>query len=84
MQIDPWFLENIKKDENASAAVGADNKSLTFKAGGETGKNQYNIAFYRTRPVHGDDSNAETWNDIKSYINLSSKKLTKSKTRTTK
>lgn len=84
VQIDPWFLENIKKDENASATVGADNKSLTFKAGGDTGKNQYNIAFYRTRPVHGDDSNAETWNDIKSYISLSSEKLTKSKTRTTK
>ena len=84
VQIDPWFLEDIKIDRNASAAVGADNKSLTFTAGGDTGKNQYNIAFYRTRPVHGDDSNAETWNDIKSYISLSSEKLTKSKTRTMK
>ena len=82
VQIDPWFLEDIKKDENASAT--ADNKSLTFTAGGDTGKNQYNIAFYRTNPVHGDDSKVETWNDIKSYISLSSKKLTKSKTRTTK
>ena len=82
VQIDPWFLEDIKKDENASAT--ADNKSLTFTAGGDTGKNQYNIAFYRTNPVHGDDSKAETWNNIKSYISLSSEKLTKSKTRTTK
>ena len=82
VQIDPWFLEDIKNDKNA--AVVADNKSLTFTAGGDTGKNQYNIAFYRTSPVHGDDSNAETWNDIKSYISLSSEKLTKSKTRTTK
>lgn len=84
VQIDPWFLEDIKDDKNASAIVGADNQSLTFKAGGDTGKNQYNIAFYRTSPVHGDDSNAETWNAIKSYISLSSEKLTKSKTRTTK
>ena len=82
VQIDPWFLEDIKKDENASAT--ADNKSLTFTAGGDTGKNQYNIAFYRTTPVHVDDSKVETWDDIKSYISLSSKKLTKSKTRTTK
>ena len=84
VQIDPWFLEDIKNDNNASAIVDADNKSLTFTAGGDTGKNQYNIAFYRTRPVHGDDSNAETWDAIKSYISLLSKKLTKSKTRTTK
>ena len=84
VQIDPWFLEDIKKDENASATVGADNKSLTFTAGGDTGKNQYNIAFYRTNPVHGNDSKAETWDDIKSYIRLSSGKLTKSKTKTTK
>ena len=84
VQIDPWFLKDIKNDNNASAIVDADNKSLTFTAGGDTGKNQYNIAFYRTSPVHGDDSNAETWNDIKSYISLSSEKLTKSKTRTTK
>ena len=82
VQIDPWFLKDIKNDKNAT--VGADKRSLTFTAGGNTGKNQYNIAFYRTRPVHGDDSNAETWNDIKSYISLSSEKLTKSKTRTTK
>ena len=84
VQIDPCFLEDIKKDKNASVTVGADNKSLTFTVGGDTGKNQYNIAFYRTNPVHGDDSKAETWDDIKSYIRLSSEKLTKSKTRTTK
>ncbi len=81
VQIDPWFLEDIK---NAPVTVDADNKSLTFTAGGDTGKNQYNIAFYRTNPVHGDDSKLETWDDIKSYISLSSEKLTKSKTRTTK
>lgn len=79
MQIDPWFLEDIRKDTNASATVGKDNNSLTFTAGGDTGKNQYNIAFYRTSPVHGD----ETWADIKSYISLSSKKLTKTKMKTT-
>lgn len=84
VQIDPWFLEDIKNDKNASASVGTDNKSLTFTAGGDTGKNQYDIVFYRTKPVHGDDSETETWNDIKSYISLSSKKLTKSKTKTTK
>ena len=81
VQIDPWFLEDIKKD--ASATVGKDNNSLTFTAGGDTGKNQYNIAFYRTSPVHGDDSKVETWDDIKSYISLSSKKLTKTKMKTT-
>ena len=84
VQIDPWFLEDIKKDTNASATVGADNKSLTFTAGGDTGTNQYDIVFYRTKPVHGDDSEAETWKNIKSYISLSSEKLTKSKTKTTK
>lgn len=83
VQIDPWFLEDIKKDKNASATVGKDNNSLTFKAGGDTGKNQYNIAFYRTSPVHGDDSTVENWDDIKSYISLSSEKLTKSKMKTT-
>lgn len=83
VQIDPWFLEDIEKDTNASATVGKDNNSLTFTAGGDTGKNQYNIAFYRTSPVHGDDSKVETWDDIKSYISLSSKKLTKTKMKTT-
>ena len=84
VQIDPWFLEDIKNNGNASVTVGTDIKSLTFTAGGDTGKNQYNIAFYRTNPVHGDDSKTETWDNIKSYISLSSEKLTKSKTRTTK
>lgn len=83
LQIDPWFLEDIKKDTNASAIVDKDNNSLTFTAGGDTGKNQYNIAFYRTSPVHGDDSKVETWADIKSYIRLSSEKLAKSKMKTT-
>lgn len=83
VQIDPWFLEDIKKDTNVSETVGEDNNSLTFTAGGDTGKNQYNIAFYRTSPVHGDDSKFETWDDIKSYISLSSKKLTKTKMKTT-
>ena len=83
VQIDPWFLEDIIKDKNASATVGEDNNSLTFTAGGDTGKNQYNIAFYRTSPVHGDDSKVETWDDIKSYISLLSEKLTESKMKTT-
>lgn len=83
VQIDPWFLEDIKKDTNAFATVNEANTSLTFTAGGDTGKNQYNIAFYRTNPVHGDDSKVETWDDIKSYISLSSEKLTKTKMKTT-
>ena len=83
VQIDPWFLEDIRKDTNVSATVGEDNNSLTFTAGGDTGKNQYNIAFYRTSPVHGDDSKGETWDDIKSYISLLSEKLTESKMKTT-
>ena len=83
VQIDPWFIEDIKRDTNASAIVDKDNNSLTFTAGGDTGKNQYNIAFYRTSPVHGDDTKGETWADIKSYISLSSKKLTKTKMKTT-
>lgn len=83
VQIDPWFLEDIIKDKNASATVGEANNSLTFTAGGDTGKNQYNIAFYRTSPVHGDDSKFETWDDIKTYISLSSEKLKKTKMKTT-
>ena len=82
VQIDPWFLEDIRKDKNASATV--NDTSLTFIAGGDTGTNQYNITFYRTTPVHGDDTRAENWDDIKSYIRLKSEKLTKSKTTTTK
>lgn len=80
VQIDPWFLEDIRKDTGVSET----DNSLTFTAGGGTGMNQYNIVFYRTKPVHGDDSKEETWDDIKSYISLSSKKLTKLKTKTTK
>lgn len=84
VQIDPWFLEDIRNDTNASATINAENNSLTFIAGGDTGSNQYNIAFYRTNPVHGDDSTKETWDNIKSYISLTSETLTKSKTNTTK
>lgn len=83
VQIDPWFL----KDINASVTVNTENpknSSLTFTVGGDTGTNQYNITFYRTAPVHKDDAKKETWENIKSYISLSSEKLTKSKTTTTK
>ena len=85
VQVDPWFLADIENDKNASAIVNVNeaNTSLTFTAGGDTGKNQYNIAFYRTNPVHGDDSTLETWENIKTYISLSSEKLTKSKMKTT-
>ena len=83
VQIDPWFLEDIKKDTNAAAAVGEDGKSLTFTAGGDTGTNQYHIAFYRTTPVHEDDIKQEAWDGVKRYISLSSEKFTKSKTKTT-
>ena len=81
VQIDPWFLEDIKNDTKAAAAVCEDGKSLIFTAGGDTGTNQYHIAFYRTTPVHEDDSKKETWDDVKSYISLSSEKLAKSKTK---
>ena len=84
VQIDPWFLEDIKNDTKASASENSENNSLTFTAGGDTGTNQYNITFYRTTPVHRDDTKAENWDDIKSYIRLTSEKLTKSKTTTTK
>lgn len=83
VQVDPWFLADIENDKNASATVGKANNSLIFTVGGDTGKNQYNIAFYRTTPVHGDDSTLETWENIKTYISLSSEKLTKSKMKTT-
>ena len=81
VQIDPWFLEDIKK----VTGVYIDNtdKSLTFKAGGDSGFNQYDITFYRTNPVHSDDSKPEDWNAIKSYIKLTSEKITESG-RTTK
>ena len=81
VQIDPWFLEDIKNDTNASASVETDNESLIFTAGRDTGKNRYDIVFYRTKPVHGDDSSPETWKNIQSYINLKSEKLTGSDTK---
>ena len=83
VQIDPWFLEDINESVTVNAE-NPENSSLTFTAGGNTGTNQYNITFYRTAPVHRDDAKVESWDDIKSYISLSSEKLTKSKTTTTK
>ena len=81
VQIDPWFLEDIKK---ATAYIESTGNSLTFKAGGDSGFNQYDITFYRTNPVHGDDSTPENWDAIKSYISLSSEKITESGRKTKK
>ena len=75
VQIDPWFLEDIKK---STVYIESSDNSLTFKAGGDSGFNQYDITFYRTTPVHSDDSPLENWNDIKSYISLTSEKITES------
>ena len=82
VQIDPWFLEDIKKSTNVY--ISSDNDSLTFKAGGDSGFNQYDITFYRTNPVHSDDSTPEDWKAIKSYIKLTSKKTTESGRKTKK
>ena len=76
VQIDPWFMEDIKK---STVYITSSGNSLTFKAGGDTGFNQYDITFYRTNPVHGDDSTPEDWNAIKSYIKLTSEKITESR-----
>ena len=86
VQIDPWFLEDMKNNSNINVSYVSGNEnsnenSLTFNAGGETGTNQYNITFYRTNPVHADDSSKETWENIQSYIHLTSKKLTESNTK---
>ena len=75
VQIDPWFLEDIKK---SNVYIESSDKSLTFKAGGDSGFNQYDITFYRTNPVHGDDSTPENWDAIKSYIILKSEKIEES------
>ena len=75
VQIDPWFLEDIKK---STVYIESGNNSLTFKAGGDSGFNQYDITFYRTNPVHGDDSTPEKWDAIKSYITLTSEKIEES------
>ena len=75
VQIDPWFLEDIKK---STVYIKSGNNSLTFKAGGDSGFNQYDITFYRTNPVHGDDSTPEKWDAIKSYITLTSEKIEES------
>mgnify|MGYP004666596397 CR=1 FL=1 len=82
VQIDPWFLEDIKNSTNVY--VKNTDNSLTFKAGGDSGFNQYDITFYRTNPVHSDDSTPEDWNDIKSYISLTSEKITESGSKTKK
>ena len=82
VQIDPWFLEDIKK--TTSVYIGDTENSLTFKAGGDSGFNQYDITFYRTNPVHSDDSTPENWNAIKSYISLTSEKITESGRKTKK
>ena len=81
VQIDPWFLEDIKK---STVYIESSDNSLTFKAGGDFGSNQYDITFYRTTPVHGDDSPQENWNAIKSYIRLTSEKITESGRKTKK
>ena len=81
VQIDPWFLEDIK---NSTVYIESSDNSLTFKAGGDSGFNQYDITFYRTNPVHGDDSTPEDWDDIKSYISLTSEKITESGSKTKK
>ena len=82
VQIDPWFLEDIKKA--TGVYIRDTENSLTFRAGGDTGINQYDITFYRTTPVHGDDSPQENWNAIKSYIRLTSEKITESGRKTKK
>ena len=81
VQIDPWFLEDIKK---STAYISSGSNSLTFKAGGDSGFNQYDITFYRTTPVHSDDSTPESWDAIKSYIRLTSEKITESGSKTKK
>ena len=75
VQIDPWFLEDIKK---STVYIESTDNSLTFKAGGDSGFNQCDITLYRTAPVHGDDSTPENWDAIKSYITLTSKKIEES------
>ena len=82
VQIDPWFLEDIKKSTNVY--ISSNNNSLIFKAGEDSGFNQYDITFYRTNPVHSDDSTPENWNAIKSYISLTSEKITESGRKTKK
>ena len=76
VQIDPWFLEDIQKV--TGVYIGHTDNSLTFEAGGDSGSNQYDITFYRTNPVHSDDSTPENWDAIKSYITLTSEKITES------
>lgn len=75
VQINPWFLEDIKATDDYTSST---DNSLTFKVGGDSGSNQYDVTFYRTTPVHGDDSAPENWDAIKSYITLTSKKIEES------
>lgn len=75
VQIDPWFLEDIKK---STTYIKSSDDSLIFTAGGGSGFNQYDVTFYRTTPVHGDDSTPEDWNAVKSYISLTSEKIEES------
>ena len=82
VQIDPWFLADIQKATGVYKE--STDNSLTFKAGGDTGFNQYDITFYRTNPVHSDESTPEDWNAIKSYISLTSEKITESGRKTQK
>ena len=86
VQIDPWFLEDMRKNTSiyVKNEVSGDSSTLTFKAGGETGTNQYTITFYRTNPVHADDTTKESWENIQSYIRLTSEKLTESTTKNKK
>lgn len=84
VQIDPWFLEDIKKATNVYIESESTGNRLTFKAGGDSGFNQYDITFYRTNPVHSNDSTPESWDDIKSYIRLTSEKITGSGRKTKK
>ena len=76
VQIDPWFLEDIQKV--TGVYIDHTDKSLIFEVGGDSGFNQYDITFYRTNPVHSDDSTPENWDAIKSYITLTSEKITES------
>lgn len=82
VQIDPWFLEDIQK--SANVYISSSDHSLIFKAGGDSGFNQYDITFYRTNPVHSNDSTPESWDAIKSYISLTSEKIPESGRKTKK
>lgn len=74
VEIDPWFLEDIGV---AAPNPEAGWKSITFEVGGTDAEgnarpNQYSVTFYRTKAVRSDDNTPEDWDNIKSYIQLSS------------